>query len=150
MNFYSSIHWSTMQYDLKKYEWNFRYSQICFERYHNKNSQFSQQLSIVMFNDIVTLNNMIAIIILFEEKIFENAEEETALLFYSHIHNIHTHRYKYTHAHVQLFSFFKNNYVMSDITESFDMRAHLWFPKNLFFFIFYRLKSYCCQKDLFL
>lgn len=34
-----------------------------------------------MFNDIVTLNNMIAIIILLEEKIFENAEKETALLF---------------------------------------------------------------------
>lgn len=51
-----------------------------------------------MFNHIVTLNNMIAITILFEEKIFENAEEKTdgATFFtlpYSHthtfIHHVH-------------------------------------------------------------
>lgn len=39
-----------------------------------------------MFNHIVTLNNVIAIIALIEEKIFENAEEKTNGAIFVHTH----------------------------------------------------------------
>lgn len=74
---------------------------IYLERYYfNKNSQISQQLSIVMFNHIVTLSNVIAIIVLIEEKIFENAEEKTdgAIQCFTHLRGT-----QHTHSHSHCF-----------------------------------------------
>lgn len=83
-----------MQRDLKNSNGISIPTSIYLERYYcNKNLQFSQ-LSIVMFNRIVTLSNVIAIIALIEEEIFENAEEKTdGAIFYSHahVHTCHSH-----------------------------------------------------------
>ena len=135
----------------KKFGWNFQVpASICLERYYNKNSQFSQQFSIVMFNYIITLNNVIAIIVLFEERNLRKRRRKNRrrYFFKSHIHTYT--RARSSFSHVCVFQ----ELLMSDDTEIEWYADPLTITKKIAFWIVSLivswLKSYYSKKSHFL